>query len=71
MTMTTQASTTPDTDTAHATIGFVIYYPFQFYVYKNVYRHLMDRAEFIIDLGASMPNRQTDDVLPAIEALAE
>src|SRR3989344_4490915 len=53
----------------NAKIGFVIYYPFQFYVYKNVYQHLKDEAEFIIDLGLFFPNRQTEDVLPAIEAL--
>ncbi|MEK7133601.1 MAG: CDP-glycerol glycerophosphotransferase family protein [Patescibacteria group bacterium] len=52
-----------------ATIGFVIYYPFQFYVYKNVYEHLKEQAEFVIDLGVFFPNRQTEDVLPSIEAL--
>src|SRR3989338_1587027 len=53
----------------NAKIGFVIYYPFQFYVYKSVYEHLKDEAEFVIDLGLFFPNRQTEDVLPAIEAL--
>ncbi len=31
-------------------IAFIIYYPFQFYVYKNIYKHLLDRSIFIIDL---------------------
>jgi hypothetical protein len=56
---------------SRANIAFVIYYPFQFYVYKNVYQYLKDRAEFLIDLGHFFPNRQTDDVLPAIEALLQ
>lgn len=52
-----------------ATIAFVIYYPFQFYVYKNVYQELKDEAEFIIDLGPFLPNKQPDDVRTQIEAL--
>jgi hypothetical protein len=31
-------------------IAFIIYYPFQFYIYKNIYKHLLDRSIFIIDL---------------------
>lgn len=54
-----------------AKIAFVIYYPFQFYVYKNVYSHLKDEAEFVIDLGAFFPTRQNEDILPATEALLE
>lgn len=54
-----------------AKIGFVIYYPFQFYVYKNVYEHLRDEAEFIVDLGLYFPTRQSDDVLPSIERLLQ
>ncbi len=53
-----------------AKIGFVICYPFQYYVYKNAYKHLAD-AEFIVDLGVFYPNKQTEDVLPAIVALLE
>lgn len=33
----------------HRDIAFVMYYPFHWYVYKNVYKHLKDRSEFIID----------------------
>jgi|SRR3989344_4496221 len=61
--------TLTDRSNQDATIGFVIYYPFQFYVYKNVYKHLYDQAEFIIDLGVFFPNRQTEDILPALEEL--
>ena len=32
-----------------ATMGFVIFYPFQFYALKNIYLNFIDRAEFIID----------------------
>ncbi len=44
-----------------AEIGFVIFYPFQFYVYKNVYKHF-DNAEFIVDLGAFYPIDQPDQL---------
>lgn len=43
----------------NAKIIFVITYPFQFYVYKNIYRHL-DNAEFLVDLGAFYPVRISD-----------
>ncbi len=39
----------------NAKIGFVIFYPFQFYVFKNVYVHLTKEAEFIIDGGRFFP----------------
>jgi hypothetical protein len=35
----------------NATMGFVIFYPFQFYPLKNIYNQFRDRAEFIIDCG--------------------
>ncbi len=60
-----------DRNNPDAKIGFVIYYPFQFYVYKNVYEKLANKAEFIIDLGPFYPTPQTPDVLPAIVALLE
>lgn len=31
-------------------IAFIMYYPFHWYVYKNVYKHLKERSEFVIDL---------------------
>ncbi|MBP6888654.1 MAG: CDP-glycerol glycerophosphotransferase family protein [Candidatus Pacebacteria bacterium] len=31
-------------------IAFIMYYPFHWYVYKNIYKHLESRSEFIIDL---------------------
>lgn len=47
-----------------AKIGFVIFYPFQFYVFKNVYKHLVSDAEFIVDGGRHFP-------LPSPEGLIE
>jgi len=55
----------------NATIAFVIYYPFHFYVYKNVYERLKNDAEFIIDLTLFFPTKQADDVLPAIMQLLD
>ena len=53
----------------NAKIGFVIYYPFQYYVYKNVFKHLADHAEFIIDMGAHLPVVQPPELLERIVAL--
>src|SRR3989344_1066485 len=39
---------------ARGRIGFVIYYPFQFYVYKNIYKQLEEQSEFILDLTTSL-----------------
>lgn len=47
----------------NAKIGFVIFYPFHYYVYKNVYRHIKDEAEFIIDLGAFFPTEQESGLM--------
>lgn len=33
-------------------IAFITYYPFHWYVYKDIYKHIKDRSEFIIDLSA-------------------
>ena len=60
-----------DRSNPKATIGFVIYYPFQFFVYKNVYTHLKDEAEFIIDFGPYYPIRRIEKVLPPIVALLQ
>lgn len=50
----------------NAKIGFVIFYPFHFFVYKNIFKHLKDDAEFIIDLGAFYPVRQPEGLLEEI-----
>ncbi|MBI5456757.1 CDP-glycerol glycerophosphotransferase family protein [Candidatus Kaiserbacteria bacterium] len=47
----------------HARIGFVVFYPFHFYVYKNIFAKLRDEAEFIVDLGAYRPMRQPPQLL--------
>lgn len=52
-----------DNPNPNAKIGFVIFYPFQFYVLKNVYTHLKDEAEFVIDLGVFRPAKQPAEVL--------
>lgn len=38
-----------------ANIGFVCYYPFHYYVYKNIQKHL-PQSEFIIDTNTLLPN---------------
>ena len=53
----------------NAKIGFVIFYPFQFYVFKNVYKHLADEAEFIIDGGRFFPSPPPPGLLTDCEAL--
>ncbi|HPN96402.1 MAG TPA: CDP-glycerol glycerophosphotransferase family protein [Candidatus Moranbacteria bacterium] len=52
-----------------AKIGFVIFYPFQFYVFKNVYKNISQEAEFIIDMGAFFPIKQPEELLDDIYAL--
>jgi len=44
-------------------IGFVVFYPFHYYVYKNVYKHIRNEAEFIIDMGAFFPTEQPAELL--------
>lgn len=46
-----------DNPNPKARIAFVICYPFQYYVYKNIYRHL-DDAEFVVDFGVFFPVHQ-------------
>ena len=55
----------PDNPNPQADIGFVVFYPFQFYVLKDIYKHLEGRSEFIIDLGAFFPVRQPESLLLA------
>ncbi len=52
-----------------ARIGFVIYYPFQFYVYKNVYQELRGDAEFIIDCCFPFPEEQQNQLIHDIVEL--
>lgn len=59
----------PENPNPHATIGFVLYYPFQFYVYKNIYRQLEAEAEFIVDLGVYRPVRQPQELINDIISL--
>lgn len=54
----TQGTRYKDDPNKQAKIGFVVFYPFHYYVYKNVYKHIRDEAEFIIDLGAFFPTEQ-------------
>jgi hypothetical protein len=53
----------------NAKIGFVIFYPFHYYVYKNVYKHLKADAEFIVDLGAFYPTEQEESLTNEIVEL--
>ncbi len=50
-------------------IGFVIYYPFQFYFYKNIYQQLSSEAEFIIDLCHNYSTQEQQSLLQAILTL--
>lgn len=52
LSMTTPQLISQSRPNPNAKIGFVVSHPFHFYVCKNVYRHLRERAEFIIDTGA-------------------
>lgn len=55
----------PDDPNPNADVGLVVFYPFQFYVLKDIYKHLEKRSEFIIDLGAFFPVRQPETLLQA------
>ncbi len=44
-----------DNPNPNATLGFVLFYPFHFYVYKNVYKNIKYKSEFIVDLGRFYP----------------
>ncbi|MCW9054817.1 MAG: CDP-glycerol glycerophosphotransferase family protein [Candidatus Pacebacteria bacterium] len=58
-----------DNTNPNAKIGFVIFYPFQYYVYKNVYVHLKDEAEFIVDAGVFFPIEQHHDLVDDLVVL--
>lgn len=60
-----------DNPNPQADIGFVVFYPFQFYVLKDIYKHLEGRSEFIIDLGAFFPVRQPESLLLATVGLLQ
>ncbi len=47
----------------NAKIGFVVFYPFQFNVFKNVYENLKDEAEFIVDGGRFFPLRPSPEII--------
>jgi CDP-glycerol glycerophosphotransferase (TagB/SpsB family) len=55
----------------NAKIGFIIFYPFQFYVQKNIYKHIKDESEFIVDLGAFFPVEQPVSLIEDIVILLE
>ena len=55
-----------DNSNPNAEIGFVVFYPFQFYVFKNVYKHLSNKSEFIVDLGAFFPVEQPGRLVESI-----
>lgn len=54
-----------------ASIGFVIAYPFFFYVHKNIYKHLATKSEFIIDAGATHSTGESKEILKDIIKLLE
>jgi hypothetical protein len=60
-----------DNPNPEAKIGFVVFYAFQFYVQKNIYKHVADEAEFIVDLTAFFPVRQPDDLVRDIITLLQ
>jgi CDP-glycerol glycerophosphotransferase (TagB/SpsB family) len=55
----------------YAKIGFIIFYPFQFYVQKNIYEHIKNESEFIVDLGAFFPVEQPSSLVMDIVTLLE
>lgn len=52
-------------------VGLVIFYPFQYYVLKDIYKHLGDDAEFVVDLGAFFPINQPTSLENAIILLLQ
>jgi hypothetical protein len=46
----------------NAEMAFIIYFPFQYFVYKNIYKHL-DNSEFVVDLGPFFPVKQPEGLL--------
>ena len=59
---------TAENPNAKADIGLIVAYPFQFYVFKNIYRHLPN-AEFIVDLGVHFPHKPEARIAEDILAL--
>lgn len=55
----------------NANIGFVIFYPFHYYIYKNIYKELKNQAEFIVDMNAFYPIEQPDGFLQEVCSLLE
>src|SRR3989344_8696380 len=49
----------------YATIGFVIHYPFQYYIYKNIHRHLPN-SEFILNASWIIQNVKDSGTLIAL-----
>lgn len=54
-----------------ASIAFVLFYPFQFFIFKNVYQYLSEDAEFVVDLGIYFPTHQPASLENDIVALLE
>lgn len=53
----------------NATIGFVIHYPYQFYVYYNIYKQITADAEFIVDLRPLPASSQAETLEDVISLL--
>jgi hypothetical protein len=47
-----KTETGADKQNPKASIGFVLHYPFHYFVYKNIYKHIEEISEFIVDMGA-------------------
>ncbi len=60
-----------ETSNPNAIIGFVIFYPFHYYIYKSTYRQLANQAEFIIDMNAFFPVEQPSGFLQEVCAFLE
>lgn len=58
-----------DNPNPKAKIGFLVFYAFQFYVQKNIYKEIEEESEFIVDLTAYFPVRQPDDLVRDIIGL--
>ncbi len=54
-----------------ARIGFVLSYPFQYFIYKNIYKHIYKVSEFIVDLGSFYPKEQPTELLMEIVSLLQ
>lgn len=54
-----------------AKVGFVIHYPMQYFIFKEIYAHLRDEAEFLVDMGAFFPVRQPEGLLEEVVRVLE